>query len=39
MKILDVPQTGKLGLTVTFPRGNCLVRRAVFAFTELATTA
>lgn len=28
MKILDVPQTGKLGLTVTFPSRNGLIRRA-----------
>ena len=29
MKILDVPQTGKLGLTVTFPSRNGLVRRSL----------
>ena len=29
MKILDVPQTGKLGLTVTFPSRNGLIRRAL----------
>jgi len=28
MKILDVPQTGKLGLTVTWPGRNGLIRRA-----------
>ena len=27
MKILDVPQTGKLGLTVTYPGRNGLIRR------------
>ena len=27
MKIIDVPQTGKLGLTVTFPSRNGLIRR------------
>ena len=29
MKILDVPQTGKLGLTVTFPSRNGLIRRSL----------
>jgi hypothetical protein len=29
MKILDVPQTGKLGLTVTFPSRNALIRRTL----------
>ena len=29
MKILDVPQTGKLGLTVTFPSRNGLIRRTL----------
>ena len=28
MKILDVPQTGKLGLTVTYPGRNGLIRRS-----------
>jgi len=28
MKIIDVPQTGKCGLTVTFPSRNGLIRRA-----------
>ena len=28
MKIIDVPQTGKLGLTVTYPSRNGLIRRA-----------
>jgi len=28
MKIIDVPQTGKLGLTVTYPSRNGLIRRS-----------
>ena len=27
MRIKDIPQTGKLGLTVTFPGRNGLIRR------------
>jgi hypothetical protein len=27
MKIQDIPQTGKMGLTVTWPGGNGLIRR------------
>ena len=29
MKIKDVPQTGKLGLTVTWPGRNGLIRRSL----------
>jgi hypothetical protein len=29
MKILDVPQVGKLGLTVTWPGRNGLIRRTL----------
>jgi hypothetical protein len=29
MKIQDIPQTGKLGLTVTWPARNGLVRRVL----------
>src|SRR5512139_3273232 len=28
MKIIDVPQTGKLGLTVTYPSRSGLIRRS-----------